>query len=60
VEHRHTHRHEQVGDKAVLGQAGVQLGRVGCQDRRQRAELVQQLVDDRAAMGQAQRLDQRL
>ncbi|MGC6331776.1 hypothetical protein [Rhizorhabdus sp. FW153] len=59
MKHRHTHRHQQVGDKAVFRQAGVQLGRVGCQDRRQCAELVQQLVDDRAAMGQAQRLDQR-
>ncbi len=44
---------------AVLGQAGVQLRRIGCQDRRQRAEFVEQFVDDRAAMGQAQRFDQR-
>ena len=43
---------------AVLGQARVELGRVGCQDRRQGAEFVEQFVDDRAAMGQPQWLDQ--
>jgi hypothetical protein len=60
VEHRHPHRHQDVGDRAVLGQAGMELGRLGGQDLGQAAELVEQLVDDRAGVRGAERFQQPL
>ncbi|KRB79425.1 hypothetical protein ASE00_20180 [Sphingomonas sp. Root710] len=55
MEHGHPHRDEEGGDAAILGQAGVQRGGVGGQDRGDAAELVEQFIDDRAGVRVAER-----
>ncbi len=42
----------------IVGEAGVQCRWLGGEDRGKAAEFVEQLIDDRAGMGRAERLEQ--
>jgi hypothetical protein len=60
MEHRDPHREQEADDIAVLWQAGMERGGLGGEDRRDAAELVEQLVDDRAGVRRTKRLQQPL
>jgi hypothetical protein len=60
VQHRHPHRDQEIDDLAVTGQAGVELRRLCREDGRNAAEFVEQLVDDRTDLRDAERRQQPL
>jgi len=58
MQHRDADRGEKIDDLAVFGKAGMERGGVSGQYRREAPELVEQFVDDCAAMRQAERRQQ--
>jgi len=58
VQHRHPHCDQEIDDLAVTRQAGVELRRLCREDCGDAAELVEQLVDDRTDLRDAQRRQQ--